>query len=181
MGQGGATVKVHDKVFEKHLDASLIQKKVAAIAAAIAADFADKDPIFLAILNGSFLFASDIIRNCDIECEISFVKLASYAGDSSTGDVRFLSGLNENLTDRNIIILEDIIDSGLTILKLKEELQKLKPESIKVATLIFKPAALQYDVKPDYVGFELGNEFLIGYGLDYNGKGRQYNDIYKAV
>ena len=172
-------IKVNDKVFEVFISSSEIQKGVEKIAEEINIDFQGKTPLFLSILNGSFIFAADLLKKIDVDCEISFVKLKSYEGTSTTGIVKTLIGLDEDITDRAVIILEDIVDTGNTIENLIDQLMALKPAEVKVATLLFKPEAYVKDIKIDYKALEVPNEFLIGYGLDYNGLGRNLVDIYK--
>ena len=174
----GKAVIIHDKKFSKFISSAKIQKAVEGIAKKINKDFKDKKPIFISVLNGSFLFTADLLKKIKIECEISFVKLSSYSGTASTGSMNTLIGLNENLKNRNIVILEDIVDSGNTIAKLLPELQVHQPKKISIATLFFKPEAYKKRIKLDYIGLEVPNDFLVGYGLDYNGLGRNLLDIY---
>ena len=181
MREGDDAIKVLDKEFVKHINENEIQAKVIEISGRILTDFSGKNPLFIVVLNGAFRFAADIIRNLDMECEISFVKISSYQGDESTGETEFLIGLNENIEGRHVIIIEDIVDSGLTMFQLISKLSKSNPADIRVASLLLKPAALQRNIKVDYPGFDCETKFLIGYGLDYNGKGRELNDIYMAV
>jgi hypoxanthine phosphoribosyltransferase len=146
------------------------------------ADFEGKNPLFVCILNGSFMFAAELFKRIDlIQAEITFVKLASYLGDKSTGEVKQLIGLNENIEGRTVVILEDIVDTGITIENILEQLKKLNPAEIKIATLLLKPDALQKEVQLDYVGLEIPNDFIIGYGLDYNGLGRNLINIYSVI
>ena len=181
MESGKDVIKVLDKEFVKHISEEEIQEKVRKISEQIHSDLSGKNPLFIVVLNGAFRFAADIIRNINIECEISFVKISSYKGDTSSGEIEFLVGLNEDVTGRQIVILEDIVDSGLTMFQFISILSKSAPADIRIASLLLKPDALQKNIKVDYVGFEMDNKFLIGYGLDYNGKGRELNDIYMAV
>ncbi len=171
-------VTVHDKEFCRIITPEEVARRVQEIAAQMNRDLADKNPLFLAILNGSFFFAADLLRSLDFLCEISFVKLASYQGTHSAGKIRELIGLNESLRHRYIVILEDIVDSGLTMKYLKEKLREYQPAAVKVATLLFKKEALKVPVEIDYVGFEVPNIFLLGYGLDYNQLGRNLPGIY---
>lgn len=174
-------IRVHDKVFQKYLSEKQILESVDAVAEAINRDFADKNPVFLSILNGSFMFTADLLKRITRPCELSFLKLASYEGTSSTGKVKVLVGLNESLADRDVIIIEDIVDSGHTMVKLIEQVQSHKPASIKVATFLFKPDACKIDVPLDYIGMRIPNDFIVGYGLDYDGLGRNFPDIYSVV
>jgi hypoxanthine phosphoribosyltransferase len=172
------TVKIKDKIFRILIPAAEIQKRVDEIAVSINTDYQSKTPLFLGVLNGAFLFTADLFRKITLSCELSFVRVSSYSGTASTGQVKSLIGLNENIKDRDIIIIEDIVDTGDTMIYLMEELKKHQPASVKLATAVFKPEALRQPIKPDYVGFEVPPAFIIGYGLDYDGLGRNYNDIY---
>ena len=174
-------VNVHDKSFEKKIDATEIALKVESIANAISNDFKGKNPIFIAVLNGAFMFASDLLKQLPIPCEIAFIKLASYQGTNSTGHVKNLIGLNHPVTKRHLIIVEDIVDTGETAVHLMEELKKENPASISLATLLCKPEALIQKVKPNYIGFEIPPDFVIGYGLDYDGLGRNLPHIYELI
>ena len=173
------TIKVLDKYFEPYISADKIQERIQALGSQITQDLGDKNPTFLAVLNGAFFFAADLFKALDFNCHISFVKIASYEGLSSSGQVRQLLGLDENLKGKHVVIIEDIVDTGHTMHDLLIDLKKLEPASVKVATLLMKPEALKFPVKPDYIGFEVPDLFLIGYGLDYNKEGRHFNDIYK--
>lgn len=174
-------VKVHDKTFDVYIEEAKILERIAELARKMNEDFQDKKPLFLAVLNGSFLFAADLFKQLSIECEISFVKLASYEGTQTTEKVKKLIGLNENIKGRCVVILEDIVDTGITINEMMAQLNEHEPAEIKVATLLFKPAAYIKRVHLDYVGFEVPKVFLLGYGLDYDGLGRNLKDIYKIV
>ncbi len=175
------TVKVHDKEFAKFIDSDKIAVAIEILANKINTDYKNKTPLFLCILNGSFMFASDLLKKYVGNCEISFIKLSSYQGTQTTEEVKTVIGLNEDIKGRDIIILEDIIDSGITITHLVKDLARYEPDSLKVATLLLKPEALKTNIKPDYVGLEIPNDFIIGYGLDYNGYGRNLPDIYKII
>ena len=175
-------VKVADKEFEIFLPYEKIRAVVDAMAEEMNQDFAGKNPLFLCILNGSFMFASEIFKRISLlDAEITFVKLASYEGTSSTGQVKQLIGLNESLKGRTVVVLEDIVDSGVTIANTIDQINAHGPAEVKVATLLLKPDALQREVKLDYIGFEIPNDFIVGYGLDYNGRGRNLIDIYKVI
>ena len=174
-------IQILDKAFEKNIPHERIYEAVKQMAAAIYKDHKDTNPLFLCVLNGCFMLAGDLFKEYNGACEISFIKLSSYSGTSTTGEVKSVIGLNQDIRDRDVIILEDIIDSGITVSHLVRDLAQYKPERIQVATLLLKPDALQKDVKPDYVGMEIPNDFIVGYGLDYNGYGRNYKDIYKIV
>jgi hypoxanthine phosphoribosyltransferase len=176
-----STIKVKDKDFEISIDASAIDAAVQRMAIEINRDYEGKNPLFLAILNGSFVFAADLIRKITIPCQISFVKLSSYSGTASTEDVKELIGLNEDITGRHLVIVEDIVDTGITLEKLLRDLEKYNPASIKLACFTFKKAAFQKSFRIDYLGITIPNEFVVGYGLDYDGYGRNLPDIYKIV
>lgn len=175
-------VKIHDKVFRLFIPYEKIRAIVEKMASAMNADLQNKNPLFICILNGSFMFAAELFQRISIiQSEISFVKLASYNADRTTGKVTQLIGLNEKIEGRTIIVLEDIVDSGLTINSIQEQLKNLNPREIQVATLLLKPDALQKEVQLDYVGLEIPNDFIVGYGLDYVGQGRNLMDIYSIV
>ncbi len=174
-------VQVRELVFEKFISKEEIDAAVQKVADGINRDYEGKDPLLLAILNGAFIFASDLMRKITIPCEISFVKFASYSGTLTTSKVRELIGVDEELKDRNVIIVEDIVDTGITMDKLLLDVKKKKPASIKVACFCFKPEAFQKDFAIDYVGVIIPNDFIVGYGLDYDGQGRNLPEIYKIV
>jgi len=176
-----ATIKVKDKDFEISIDANTIDAAVKRMAIEINRDYEGKHPLFLAILNGSFVFAADLIRKITIPCEISFVKLSSYSGTASTTIIKELIGLNEDITGRHLVIIEDIVDTGLTLEKLLKDLEKFEPASIKLACFTFKKEAFKKSFRIDYLGITIPNEFIVGYGLDYDGYGRNLPDIYKIV
>lgn len=171
-------VKLDDKVFVPYLDEKKISDAVNSIAATINRDYNGKNPLFLVVLNGAFLFAADLLRSIELECQVSFVKFSSYSGTSSTGKVKELIGLNENLEGRDVIIVEDIVDTGTTIVQLVDDLKQRKTSSVRIASLLFKPDAYKKDLTIDYVGLKIPNDFIVGYGLDYNGLGRNLKDIY---
>jgi len=171
-------IQLLDKKFVLSIPEENILEKISLVAHSMNRDLADKNPLFVAILNGSFMFASDLMKKINFPCQISFVKLASYHGTTSTNNVLELVGLNENLAGKTVVIIEDIVDSGLTMTKVIELLKSRGTEKILIATLLFKPSALQHDLKPDYVAMEIPNDFIIGYGLDYDGYGRNLKDIY---
>lgn len=173
-----APIKVHDKHFQVFIPEETIRKRVLELAEQISNDYADLNPLILGILNGAFIFAADLFRHLTIDANISFIKLASYKGTSSAGDVVTAIGLEENLHARHVIIVEDIVDTGKTLHSFMPEILNRHPASVKIATFLTKPSALQYDVKADYVGFEIENKFVVGYGLDYDGLGRNYPDLY---
>lgn len=174
-------MKVKDLEFKKFIPASKIEDKTKELAEKITADYKDKTPIFLPILNGSFIFAADLIRELKIDCKVSFVKHSSYQGTQSTGQLKTLIGLNESLFGQDLIIIEDIMDTGLTLTKVVEELSSLGTRSVEIVTLIRKATARQQAIQPKYVGFDIEEEFVLGYGLDYEGLGRNLKDIYKSI
>ena len=165
-------------MFRPSIKEAEILQRVQAVADRINHDLAGKNPLFLAVLNGSFIFAADLMRCITIPCEISFVKLASYQGTTSTGTIKEVIGINEDLTDRTIVIVEDIVDTGLTMKRMVESLGTRNPESIHICTLLLKPDKLQVDLNIEYAAMEIPNEFIVGYGLDYDQQGRNLRDIY---
>src|SRR6476469_5623227 len=167
-----ATLTVHDKTFVPYLSESAIIGKVKELAADLKRDYAGKKPLFIAILNGSFMFASDLFKEITIEAEICFIKLASYKGTRSTGQVITAIGLDEDIYGRDVIILEDIVDTGNTLSQLLPQLEHHHPSSIKIVTLLHKPDSLVHPIKIDYLGFKVPDKFLLGFGLDYDGLGR---------
>lgn len=175
------TIQIKDKQFKTFIPEADILKEVARVADEINRDLADDNPLFISVLNGSFMFASDLMKYLAIPCEISFVKLASYEGTSSTGKVKELVGLNEEITGRTVVIVEDIVDTGLTMQRLLETLQARHPKEIRIATLLVKPDKLKVDLDIHYVAMRIPNDFIVGYGLDYEGFGRNYRDIYSVV
>ncbi|PLX06075.1 MAG: hypoxanthine phosphoribosyltransferase [Marinilabiliales bacterium] len=172
-------VQVHDKHFSLFIENKEIEKRISDLALKINNDLKDKNPLFLGILNGSFMFAGELFKNLNIPCGISFLKLASYEGTSSTGKIKRLIGLNEDIKGRTIVILEDIIDTGITIDNIVKQLKGYEPAEIKIATLLYKPEAYNDMYKIDYFCFDIPNDFIVGYGLDYNGYGRNLKHIYK--
>ena len=172
------TLQVLDKKFRISLREEEILKRVGEVAEQINHDMAGKNPLFLAVLNGSFIFAADLMRRITIPSEISFVKLASYQGTTSTGKVVEVIGINENLAGRTVIIVEDIVETGRTINRMLETLGTRGPASIHVCTLFLKPERLETDLKLDYVAFRIPNDFILGYGLDYNQQARGLRDLY---
>ena len=171
-------VKVWDKEFKVYLSEEDIQNRIKELSGQINSDYKEKKPLLIAVLNGSFMFMSDLLKGIDIDCEISFMRLKSYAGLKSDGDVKILLGLTDEVNDREIIIVEDIIDTGNTIMQIFTQLKEFNTKSVRVASFLFKPSAMQFDYKPDYVGFEVENKFFVGYGLDYDGLGRNYGGLY---
>jgi len=174
-------VKVLDKEFEISITHDQIQEAIEKVAAKINDELSGKDVIFLGILNGAFMFASDLYKNLTFNSQISFLKLASYSGTSSSGNVKRLIGVNEDLKDKVVVVIEDIIDTGHTIDHIIKQLKGYEPAEIKIATFLFKPDAYQTDIPIDYIGMEIPNDFIIGYGLDYDGFGRNLKHIYKII
>lgn len=171
--------KVLDKEFVPYLSEGAIQEKITALAAQLNQEYAGKKPLFLSILNGSFLFTADLFRQITIEAEVCFIKLASYKGTTSTGNVITAIGLDANVSGRDIIIIEDIIDTGKTLHHYLPQLESQQPASIKIAVLLNKKEALAYPVKVDYACFDIPNKFVVGYGLDYDGLGRNTKEIFQ--
>ena len=171
-------ITIHDKTFTPYISRETIETRIASLAEQINTDYKDKNPFFLVVLNGAFLFASELVKNIPLSCEMTFVRLSSYAQTESTGKVRQIIGLEESLTDRDVIIIEDIVDTGLTMHQLMQQVSDLKPRSVEIATLLHKPEAIKKPVALRYVGFEIPNRFVVGYGLDYDGLGRNLDALY---
>lgn len=176
-----SVIKVNDKQFQPYISAADIHSRIAAVAAQINMDYAGKRPLFIAILNGSFMFASDLFKEISIDAEICFIKLASYKGTRSTGNVITSIGLDEPLVDRHVIIIEDIVDTGNTLHQFLPQLYNQQPASLKIAALLHKPEALKYPLVIDYLGFSVPDKFLLGFGLDFDGLGRNLAEIYQLV
>ncbi len=174
-------ITCNDKQFELYLRNEDIQARLRVLAQEVNERYEGKNPVFLSVLNGVFRVVGDLFRYVEVDCAVSFVKLKSYSGTSSTGEVSTLLGLDMDLEGRHVLLVEDIVDTGKTLHEFLPQLQALKPASVAVFTLLTKPDALRYDVPLDYVGFEVPNYFLVGYGLDYDGWGRQHNDIYQLA
>ena len=175
------SIKVVDKEFIPYLSENEIQEKISALAIQLNKDYAGKKPIFLSILNGSFLFTADLFKQITIPCQITFLKLASYEGTTTTGKVKKLIGINEDLLGKVVVIIEDIIDTGNTIVNIIDQLKEYEPAQIIVTTLLLKPDVYTKNIKIDYIGLEIPNDFIVGYGLDYSGFGRNLQDIYTVV
>jgi len=174
-------IKVHDKVFETFLSEETIQKRVKELAAAINNDYKGKRPLFIAILNGAFMFASDLFKNLDIDAEICFIKLISYQGTKSTGRIVTSIGLMEDVHGKDVVLIEDIVDTGKTLNDFLPNLKHQQPASLKIAALLHKPTATEYPLTIDYLAFSIPNKFVVGYGLDYDGLGRNLKEIYQLV
>jgi hypoxanthine phosphoribosyltransferase len=175
------TIKIKDKTFEKFIKEADIQKVIKEVAEKINTDLAGKNPLFLIILNGAFMFAADLMKSITIESQVSFVKLSSYSGTQTTHIVRELIGLDSSIDGRCVVIVEDIIDTGVTMEHLLNNLKGLGAKEVRIATLTFKPAAFRYDYPIDYIGMSIPNDFIVGYGFDYDGYGRNSADIYKLT
>ncbi len=175
------TIRVHDKEFSIFIENKKIVDAVIKVAGQINSDLKSKNPLFLVVLNGAFMFAADLLKKINIPCEISFVKLSSYIGTKTTSTVRELIGLDEVLRGRTVVIVEDIIDTGITMGVTIEKLKKLEATDVRIVTLLFKPDAFRMNYEIDYIGMKIPNDFIVGYGLDYDGHGRNYADIYKIV
>jgi hypoxanthine phosphoribosyltransferase len=174
-------VKIKDKTFETSMTEAEIKQRVKELAQQMSRDLEGKNPLFLAVLNGAFIFAADLMREMTIPCEISFVKLASYQGTTSTGTIHEVIGINEDLMGRTVVIVEDIVESGLTIKRMMEQIGTRHPASVQVCTLFFKPEKLKENLTLDYVAFSIPNDFILGYGLDYDQQGRGLKDLYTLV
>ncbi len=175
------SLRVHDKQFKQYISAEQINEQVTRVASEINRDYQGKRPLFIAILNGAFMFASDLFKQINIEAEICFIKLASYKGVTSTGQVITAIGLDVDLVGRDVNILEDIVDTGKTLSHFLPQLNHHNPSSLKITALLQKPEAVVYPIKVDYLGFTVPNKFLLGYGLDYEGLGRNLKEIYQLV
>lgn len=173
------SIEVHGRKFKKYIGSEEIDSEIIRMASEINKDYKGKKPLFIPILNGSFMFASDLFKELEIEAEICFIKLASYHGMQSTGSVVKSIGLDQSVSGRDIIILEDIVDTGKTLHDFLPSLREMQPASIKIAALLHKPEALQHPLVIDYIGFKVPNKFLLGYGLDYDGIARNYKEIYQ--
>jgi hypoxanthine phosphoribosyltransferase len=175
------TRKIHDKEFQLFISNSRISAAISEMAASMNRDLEGRDVIFMGILNGAFMFAAELIKQITPNCQITFLKLASYAGTSSTGAVKRLIGINEDIQHKTVVILEDIVDTGITLENIIKQLNGYEPGEIRVATLLYKPDAYLKDIPLDYVGLEIPNDFVVGYGLDYEGFGRNLTDIYRVI
>lgn len=175
------TITLKDKTFGISIPEEQIFSAIDKVAEKMNADLVDKNPLFIIVLNGAFMFASDLLKRVELPAQLSFVKVSSYSGTSSTGNVKELIGLNEDVKGRTVVIIEDIVDSGRTMFGMVEYLKSLEVGELHIATLFFKPDALKYDLKIEYVAMEIPNDFIVGYGLDYDGYGRNLRDIYTLI
>ena len=171
-------ITILDKQFIPFINRETIENRITELAEQINNDYKDRCPLFLVVLNGAFLFATELVKSIPLTCEITFIRFSSYSQTQSTGNVRQIIGLEEKITDRDVIIIEDIVDTGLTMTQLLTQIEDHKPKSIEIATLLHKPEALQKPVKMRYIGFEIENRFVVGYGLDYDGLGRNLDALY---
>lgn len=176
-----SVIQIKDKRFKIFIPEEQIMKEVARVADEINRDLSGTNPLFISVLNGSFMFTADLMKHLTMPCEVSFVKLASYEGTSSTGKVKELVGLGDDITGRTVVIVEDIVDTGLTMKQLVETLRARGPKDIKIATLLVKPDKLKVELDINYVAMNIPNDFIVGYGLDYDGLGRNYRDIYTVI
>lgn len=174
-------IKLKDKQFSIFIDKNEIQAAVREVAREISEDLEGKNPLFLVVLNGAFIFAADLLRHITIDCNVSFVKLSSYVGTKTTSIVREIIGLDEVVKDRTIVIVEDIVDTGITMDNMINNLKRLEATDVKIASLLFKPGTFKKDFEINYLGIEIPDDFIVGYGLDYDGYGRNYPDIYKII
>jgi len=174
-------VRILDKEFKLFISEKQIQEAVERMASRMNKELKGQKIFLIGILNGCFMFAADLIRNLDLDCTITFLKLASYQGTSSTGKVKRLIGLNEDIKDQTVVVLEDIVDTGITLDFIQKQLRGYEPAEIKLATLLYKPEACRQDISLDYVGIEIPDDFVVGYGLDYNGYGRNLRQIYTVI
>ena len=174
-------VTIEDKTFGIYIQDHDIQQAIQTIANEMNVLYADKKPIFISVLNGAFMFTSDLLKKIEVPCELSFIKLSSYSGTTSTGTVKEIVGLQEEIAERDVIVIEDIIDTGITMQKIISELELKNPSSIRIATLLLKPDSVKVPIKPDFVCFSIPDKFVVGYGLDLNGIGRNLPDIYQLL
>ena len=169
---------IKDKNFVPFIESDKLQTRIKALAQQINKDYAGKNPLLIGVLNGSFMFIADLFKSIEIECEITFIRVSSYQQTESSGHIKQILGMNEDIKSRHVVIVEDIVDTGLTMQEVLGQLASKKPASIKIMTLLYKPDALKVPLKIDYAGFEIENKFVIGFGLDYDGLGRNLDAIY---
>lgn len=175
------TYAAHDLLFSEMITETEVQNRVKALGAELTKHYADKNPLFISVLNGAFIFTADLMRACNFACEVEFVRISSYDGLQSTGNIKLVMEVKADIRNRHIIVTEDIIDSGRTLHYFMQELKKYEPASLAIASLLLKPEALEYPLEIDFLGFEIPNKFVIGYGLDYNEQGRNLGGIYQLV
>ena len=175
------TIQIKDKKFSLSIPEVEILKAVREVGEAINRDLAHKNPLFICVLNGAFMFAGDLMKTVSVPCEITFIKLSSYDGLYTTGSVKEIIGLNESVVGRTVVVVEDIVDTGLTMERILDSLHAKGANEIRIATFLQKPDALQRDITVDYVAMKIPNDFIVGYGLDYDGYGRNLKDIYTVV
>jgi hypoxanthine phosphoribosyltransferase len=174
-------IHINDKYFNTFIPEDEIQSRINALASIINNDYKGKEVLFIAVLNGVFMFATDLLKKIKLECEISFIKVSTYKGTSSTSNLIDLIGLTTDLKNKEIILLDDIVDTGFTLSEIEKTIKRSNPKSLKTCALLFKPNAFKGNEKPHYIGFEIPNLFVVGYGLDYNQKGRNYTEIYQIT
>ena len=174
-------VRIEDKTFGIYIQDQEIQQAIQSIANEMNVLYADKKPIFISVLNGAFMFTADLLKKINVPCELSFIKLSSYSGTTSTGTVKEIVGLQEEIAGRDVIVIEDIIDTGITMQKIISQLELKNPASIRIATLLLKPESVKVPINPDFVCFSIPDKFVVGYGLDLNGIGRNLPDIYQLL
>lgn len=174
-------IQLLDKKFEIYFEEELIQKRIKILADQINKQYVNGEIYFVSVLSGSFMFTSDLLKHISVPCQVSFVKLSSYSGLNSTGTIKELIGLTADLTNKDVIVIEDIVDSGLTMSEICDKISNFSPNSLKSISLLFKPDVFKGTVKPDFIGFSIPNDFVVGYGLDYNELGRNYSAIYKLI
>ncbi len=175
-------LKIGDHTFREYLHRDVIKARILELGKEIAIDYREKYPLFIVVLNGAFMFAADLLRASGMECQIHFIKLSSYVGTTSTGEVKEIIGLDRaSLEGRHVVVVEDIVDTGKTMDQIIAQFNRMKPSSVQIATLLLKPDCLKYPVDPQYVGFEISDDFVIGYGLDLDGKARNLCDIYQLI
>ena len=174
-------VTIEDKTFGIYIQDKEIQQAIQKIANEMNVLYADKKPIFISVLNGAFMFTADLLKKIEVPCELSFIKLSSYSGTTSTGTVKEIVGLQEEISGRDVIVIEDIIDTGITMQKIISQLESKNPASIRIATLLLKPDSVKVPINPDFVCFSIPDKFVVGYGLDLNGIGRNLPDIYQLI
>jgi hypoxanthine phosphoribosyltransferase len=175
------TITLHDKEFKPFISSKELHEAIRNLAEKITKDYRGKNPVFVIVLNGAFMFASDLLKKIDFDCEIAFIKLKSYSGTQTTGEVKQVMGLDIPLENREVLLVEDIVDTGLTLDKLRLQIMDMGAVSVKIVSCLLKPSAFKKNYAIDYLCFSIPNEFVVGYGLDYDGLGRNYPEVYKIV